>query len=158
MKRKMISLVGALLVLALAVGCANQGSGGQQNFPKPASSAQSARHPVPPGEEYDPEMTVIFQSKNKQIYGVLANNKEYIPLVEFVEDMGYTYTIAGDTVTVHNSDYNVNHVLTVGRAVVVTGDQQRTMFGTLRYYTVDGQEKLYTPTQLYDIFVGNFSD
>lgn len=102
-----------------------------------------------------PEDTVlIFQSKNNQLSGRIVDGTIKIPFYEFVEDMGYTYDVDGDVITIHNSDLGVDHVVEIGSNTVTTGAEQKTLQSTLDYLTVDDQEVLFVPTGLYTVFEG----
>jgi len=127
----------------------------------PGSDAGNNQSDAPPREEVRIEdlpadTILIFQSKTKQLSGRIVDGSIKIPFFEFVEDMGYAYDEDENTITIHNNDLGVSHVVEIGSNVVITGDAHTVMLSTLDYLAVDGQDVLFVPTSLYSVFEGNY--
>ena len=124
---------------------------------EPASNPNEAPPREPVSLADLPEDTIlIFQSKTKQLSGRIVDGSIKVPFFEFVEDMGYACDEEENTITIHNSDLGVSHVVEIGSNIVVTGDAQTTMLSTLDYLAVEGQDVLFVPTSLYSVFEGNY--
>lgn len=155
--KKAVGLMLFLTMLFTLVACKSDDvSGPDAGVPVSGGDAADVSAPPLQPEDLPDDHVYPFQSKTKVLDGIAIGNDIYIPFIEFVEDMGYTYTIEGNTVTVHNTDHDVDHILEIDSATVTTGDAQGTMFGALQYVEKDGENVLYVPTQLFSIFDGDF--